>query len=46
MREYEEEILDKIKDYYLFNDIYDSKDVLGEFVDKLLDKSLYMYRNR
>ena len=45
-KEYEKKILSNMMDDQLFAGIGTSKDILGEFVDKVLDRSLYVYRNR
>jgi len=46
LKEYEIETFEKIKDYDLFYDLPSNRDILGEFVDKLLDGSVFMYKNR
>mgnify|MGYP001113223239 CR=1 FL=1 len=52
IEEYEElknlkvETLEKLRDYDLFSDIPSNRDILGDFVDKLLEPSLYMYKNK
>ena len=33
-------------DEELFGEVGTTKDILGTFVDKVLDRSLYIYRNR
>ena len=33
-------------DEELFGEVGTTKDILGSFVDKVLDRSLYIYRNR
>ena len=45
-KEYEKKILGNMMDDQLFEGIGTSKDILGEFVDKVLERSLYVYRNR
>ena len=45
-REYEKQILNKMMDEELFGEVGTTKDILGKFVDKVLDRSLYLYRNR
>ena len=45
-KEYEKQILNRMKDEELFGEVGTTKDILGTFVDKVLDRSLYIYRNR
>ena len=45
-KEYEKQILSNMMDDQLFDGIGTRQDILGEFVDKVLDRSLYVYRNR
>ena len=45
-KEYEKQILNKMMDEELFGEVGTTKDILGTFVDKVLDRSLYIYRNR
>ena len=45
-KDYEKQILNKMMDEELFGDVGTTKDILGSFVDKMLDRSLYVYRNR
>ena len=45
-KEYEKQILKNMMDDQLFAGIGTRKDILGEFVDKVLDRSLYVYKNR
>ena len=45
-RDYEKKILSNMMDDQLFGGIGTTKDILGTFVDKVLDRSLYVYRNR
>ncbi len=45
-KEYEKEILNNMMEDQLFEGIGTRKDILGEFVDRVLDRSLYVYRNR
>ena len=45
-KEYEKQILNKMMDEELFGDVGTTKDILGSFVDKVLDRSLYLYKNR
>jgi len=40
------EVLEKIIDYDLFYDIPSNRDILGEYVDKIIDESIYMYKNK
>ena len=45
-KEYEKQILNRMMDEELFGEVGTTKDILGTFVDKVLDRSLYVYRNR
>lgn len=47
LKDYEEEVLEKIQKEDLFGDKYYGKeDIFGDFVDKVIERSLYIYRNR
>ena len=45
-KEYEIQILKNMMDEQLFSGIGIKEDILGEFVDKVLERSLYVYKNR
>ena len=46
-KDYEKKILNKMmEEDQLFGGVGTSKDILGSFVDKVLERSLYVYRNR
>ena len=45
-KEYEKQILNRMMDEELFGEVGTTKGILGTFVDKVLDRSLYIYRNR
>ena len=45
-KEYEKKLLNSMIDDQLFEGIGTSKDILGKFVDRVLERSLYVYRNR
>ena len=45
-KEYDKQILNRMMDEELFGEVGTTKDILGTFVDKVLDRSLYIYRNR
>ena len=45
-KEYEKKLLNSMIDDQLFDGIGTSKDILGKFVDRVLERSLYVYRNR
>ena len=45
-RDYEKDILNRMMDEELFGEVGTTKDILGNFVDKVLERSLYLYRNR
>ena len=45
-KEYEKQILKNMMDDQLFEGIGTRKDILGQFVDKVLNRSLYLYKNR
>jgi hypothetical protein len=46
LKELEAETLEKLRDYDLFSDIPSNRDILGDFVDKLINPSLYIYKNK
>ena len=43
---YEKKVLDKMAKEELYADVGTTKDILGEFVDKVIERSLYLYKNR
>lgn len=43
---YEKNILEKIAKEEIYDNVGETKDVLGEFVDKVIERSLYLYKNR
>ena len=43
---YEAKVLDKLAKEELYADVGSTKDILGEFVDKVIERSLYLYKNR
>ena len=45
-KDYEKKLLNSMIDDQLFEGIGTSKDILGKFVDRVLERSLYVYRNR
>ena len=45
-RDYEKQLLNKMLEEDLFGGVETTKDILGNFVDKVLERSLYLYRNR
>ena len=45
-KQYEKKILNNMIDEDLFDDVGTSKDILGSFVDRVLNRSLYLYKNR
>ena len=45
-RDYEKKLLNKMLEEDLLGGVETSKDILGNFVDKVLDRSLFLYRNR
>ena len=44
-KKYEKEILNRMIDEELFGGIGTRKEILGQFVDRVLDRSLYVYKN-
>ena len=48
MNQYESEVLEKIKNEDLFSEISEDSqnDYLGEFVDRVIERSLYIYKNK
>lgn len=45
-KDYEGKIMDEIEKRELFNDVGTTEDILGQFVDRVIDRSLYVYKNR
>ena len=45
-KNYEKKILNEMMDQEIFPDVGTTKDILGGFVDRVLERSLYLYRNR
>ena len=45
-RDYEKQLLNKMLEEDLLGGVETTKDILGNFVDKVLERSLYLYRNR
>lgn len=46
LKDFEEETLEKIKREDMFGDVQNGEDVLGDFVDRVIERSLYIYKNR
>jgi hypothetical protein len=46
LREYEMKILQNINNNKVFEDIPETKDILGDFLDKVIGRSMYLYKNR
>ena len=47
LREYESEVLDKLKNDDLFGELsFKKEDVFGSLIDRVIDVSLYLYKNR
>ena len=47
IHDYEQEILERIEKENPFSDVqYSQHDILGEFIDRVIDRSLYIYKNR
>lgn len=45
-KEYEKRTLKKIYEEQTFKDIPETKDILGDFLDRVIGRSLYLYNNR
>ena len=45
-RDYEKKLLNQMLEEDLLGGVETTKDILGDFVDKVLERSLYLYRNR
>ena len=43
---YEQKVMDKLAKEELYADIGNTRDLLGEFVDRVIERSLYLYKNR
>jgi hypothetical protein len=44
--DYESEMIEKISKDEMFNKISDNGDAFGDYVDRVIERSLYLYRNR
>jgi len=45
-KHYENRILNQMANNEIYDDVGSTKDILGEFVDRVLERSLYIYRNK
>lgn len=45
-KEFEKKTLKQVYDEQIFQDIPDTKDILGDFVDRVIGRSMYLYNNR
>ena len=43
---YEQKVMDKLAKEELYADVGNTRDLLGEFVDRVIERSLYLYKNR
>jgi len=46
LREYEKHVLYDFNKDQVFEDIPDTNDILGNFLDKVVGRSMYVYKNR
>lgn len=47
IKNYEHEVLEKIQRENMFSEVdYQKEDFLGDFIDRVIEGSLYIYRNR
>ncbi len=46
LKEYEHKTLKQIYDEEIFKEVKDTKDILGDFFDKVIGRSVYLYKNR
>jgi hypothetical protein len=46
LKDYESETLTKIQQNDIFEYIPGDEDHLGNFIDRVIDRSLYLYKNR
>jgi len=46
LKEYENRTLKQIYDDEIFHDIPETKDILGDFFDRVIGRSVYLYKNR
>ncbi len=45
-KEFEKKTLKQIYDEQTFKDVPETKDILGDFVDRVIVRSMYLYNNR
>lgn len=45
-KEYEKRTLKKIYDEQTFQDVPETKDILSDFLDRVIGRSMYLYNNR
>ena len=45
-KNYENKVLAQMANHEIYDEVGATKDILGEFVDKVLERSLYLYKNR
>jgi len=45
-KNFEKRTLNKIYEEKIFKDIPDTKDILGDFLDRVIGRSMYLYNNR
>lgn len=46
LKEYENRTLKQIYDDEIFKDVPETKDILGDFLDRVIGRSVYLYKNR
>jgi hypothetical protein len=46
LKDYETEMLQKIQQNDIFEYVPGEEDYLGNFIDRVIDRSLYLYKNR
>ena len=44
--DYENDVLQKIDKEEMFSNISNKNDTLGEYIDRVIERSLYLYKNR
>jgi hypothetical protein len=45
-KDYESEMIEKIDQEDMFNKISDKSDPFGDYIDRVIERSLYLYRHR
>jgi hypothetical protein len=46
LKEYEKQVLENLNNDQIFEEIPDTNQILGNFLDRVLRRSMYVYKNR